>query len=389
MSEPTATPAEYGRGSAAARPGGPAGPHGAGASIATSAPTPAAAAPQPPTSATSSGAGPAPAAATTSLAEAGIGGSAAAAVPDMSTAPTATAGDPPVPPSGSASPDPGSHDKGRAGRMSPGVLAGAALAGLLLVATPFVLGQLSRNSSPDHRTKASGPRELEITPDDADPGFVPVPAASSGVPHAQALGPDVPRSGGKPGRVGAGRAGAAPSGTPAPSAGTGDAAKPTTKPAAASGTKSAASANDNSSRTSATRKPPSPAPQPAKVELVSKLNDKCLDATDSNFTPGNPVQMWTCLQRGNQYWQFYPDGTLRAGGLCITSESTSNANGSPVHLERCDNRPQQQWVLGKGENIVNPASTKCLEIVDVNRNDRARLQLWSCNGQTHQNWYKR
>jgi streptogrisin C len=113
-----------------------------------------------------------------------------------------------------------------------------------------------------------------------------------------------------------------------------------------------------------------------------------MDAPDGNYTPGSPVQMWTCLKRSNQYWQFYPDGTLRAGGLCVTSEWASNESGSPVHLESCDSRPQQQWAL-KGENIVNPAAGKCLEIVDVNRNDRARLQLWSCNGQTHQKWYKR
>ncbi|RPK33296.1 Serine protease 1 precursor [Streptomyces sp. ADI93-02] len=125
------------------------------------------------------------------------------------------------------------------------------------------------------------------------------------------------------------------------------------------------------------------------MEVVSKLNNKCLDVTDYKYVAGNPVQMWTCRQQTNQKWQFYSDSSLRAGGLCLTSAWGSGSNGSPVRLENCDGRAQQKWVLNSREDIVNPSADKCLDVVDVNRDSGARLQLWTCNGEAQQKWYAR
>ncbi|MDX3849477.1 ricin-type beta-trefoil lectin domain protein [Streptomyces sp. AK02-01A] len=302
-----------------------------------------------------------------------------------------------MPPSGAASPEPESSDGSGAGRLSPGVLAGAALAGLLLVATPFALAAIAGGPSADRHTAAAKPGDTDVALDDPGPGFVPVPAASSGAPRGHAPVIAGAALGGPAASGGVGLAGPRPalSTTPASSADARDGAKPAAQTGTKSGTKSGAGTDtqtrSDSGRTGSTDtpKPPPAARQPAKAEVVSKMNNKCLDVTDYNYAPGNPVQMWTCRQQSNQFWQFYSDGTLRAGGLCMTSESGSGANGSPIRLEKCADRPQQQWVLNKREDIVNPAADKCLDVVDINRSSGARLQLWSCNGQVQQKWYKR
>jgi len=48
----------------------------------------------------------------------------------------------------------------------------------------------------------------------------------------------------------------------------------------------------------------------------------------------------------------------------------------------------QQFVLNSAGDLINPQANKCVDIVDVNSADGAKLQLWDCAGSANQKWRK-
>ncbi|MFC4508396.1 MULTISPECIES: ricin-type beta-trefoil lectin domain protein [Streptomyces] len=310
--------------------------------------------------------------------------------PSATTVPSATtaaAADPPSLPQAAAPvADPGQGVLG--GRLSSGVLAGAALAGLLLIAAPFGIASLDKGT----RSAESGPSSRDdlagsLPQDDEQPGFVPVPAESSSSPTAR---PQASATPGRGSRAGAAvpYAGSAPArSTATPRTGGTATAKGGTKSGTKSGTNTQRSGDSGGN--SAAAAPQSAPQQPAAHQIVSKLNGRCIDIDNWQAVPGARLQMWDCVPQENQRWRFYPDGTLRGMGMCLTSAWASGNDGSPLQLAACNGSAQQKWVLNSHEDLVNPAADKCADVVDAGAQNGALLQLWSCNGRAHQKWVSR
>ncbi|MGW3652429.1 ricin-type beta-trefoil lectin domain protein [Streptomyces sp. NPDC000878] len=291
-----------------------------------------------------------------------------------------------------AAPEPEAAQGLLAGRLSSGVLAGAALAGLLLIAAPFGFAQLGDDSpSADSASSREDDLAAGLPPDDEQPGFVPVPAESSASPTVRPPASGTPRSAGNPVSVPYGPA------TPAPSATNPRTTKPDGgKSGTSSGTKSGTSSGTKSGTKSGTgtvagstspQVATQSAVQPAGTRhLVGQQSGRCVDIPNFQATVGADLQMWDCVQQKNQYWTFRADGTVRAMGLCLTSVWHAGENGSPIQLDTCAGRPQQKWALNSDAALVNPATAKCLDVVDFNTGNGARLQLWSCGGGANQKW---
>ena len=46
-------------------------------------------------------------------------------------------------------------------------------------------------------------------------------------------------------------------------------------------------------------------------------------------------------------------------------------------------------MLSDAGDLVNPAANRCVDIVDVNPANDAKLQLWDCSGNPNQKWSRR
>ena len=143
------------------------------------------------------------------------------------------------------------------------------------------------------------------------------------------------------------------------------------------------SASATASRVAAT-KPTSagsrPAPPAARVQAIrSDLNGKCLDAV------GAVPQMAPCA--AGKTWQFVSDGTVRRGDQCLTVQNAATTDGTAVGLTPCaPEAAGQRWQFSGNRDLVNPNADKCLDVVEGNAADGARVQIWTCLGVTNQKW---
>ncbi|WP_143665423.1 RICIN domain-containing protein [Streptomyces sp. gb14] len=138
-----------------------------------------------------------------------------------------------------------------------------------------------------------------------------------------------------------------------------------------------------------TRLTPTAWPQsPLTYGLRGKGGQKlCLDNHGNTKTSPAVVSIWSCNAGGAQTWKTGPDSTLRVNGLCLDAAEGGTANGTPVILFTCNGGQNQKWVLGRYDQIYNPASGRCLEVKGASvMPGQARLQLFDCWGGTHQKW---
>ncbi|MEO6082906.1 MAG: ricin-type beta-trefoil lectin domain protein, partial [Umezawaea sp.] len=114
------------------------------------------------------------------------------------------------------------------------------------------------------------------------------------------------------------------------------------------------------------------------------VNDRCLDVLD-----GNPFQsvirMSTCTGGFAQVWTETGDGTIRAGGRCLTAKDAGVANGTSAVLGGCEGNISQDWLQRQDGRLINTLSGRCL--TPVSGDQGAALQLQDCNLQrTEQVW---
>ncbi|MFJ2008499.1 ricin-type beta-trefoil lectin domain protein [Streptomyces chartreusis] len=256
-------------------------------------------------------------------------------------------------------------------RLSPGGQAAAALAGLLLIAVPFAVAKLSSGApASGHPPKSEADLVVPPPRDDARAGFVPVPEESS-TPSTRG-----PHTSAKP--------------TRSPEAAPHHAVKAPRN--ATGGTKKDGNDSGSQAETSRLQASEPPASEPrtsaprAYVYLVSQLNGRCVDIPHHKPVLRVQLQVWDCKRQDGQRWTFHRDGTVRDMGLCMRVKWRSGQNGSPIDLIECANHRQQKWVLTKAGQLVNPATKKCVDIINARPQNGTRLQLWSCNGQSNQKW---
>ncbi|OKI94833.1 hydrolytic protein [Streptomyces sp. CB01249] len=263
------------------------------------------------------------------------------------------------------------------GRPSRGLLAGAAIAGALLVGVPFLVSGALDRSGPGNGGGADRVADagtvLNNQGDGAAPGVYgsadPAPSSPSPSPSAsksKSAGDDGKR---EP-RTGAVAAG------PAVVKSTEEAPK-TPKPS---------------------KKPKKAPPKPAVTTTVTAApgttlfghaSNRCIEMVAHKGADGSPLQIANCTGKNWQKWDFRPDGTIRSMGLCMDVAWGSHDNGAVIQIAWCSGNPAQQFVLSADHDLVNPQANKCVDVKNAQTGGGARLQLWDCNGQDNQKWSRR
>ncbi|MDT0386219.1 ricin-type beta-trefoil lectin domain protein [Streptomyces dubilierae] len=264
------------------------------------------------------------------------------------------------------------------GRPGKAVLAGAAVAGALLVSVPFLV--LGGNDDESRKASAGAGTVLGDDGQEAPGQFV----VSS---------PD-----------------SSPSATARESAGTPRTTTPDTPASPSSGDKSE---DEPKKDTAAKEQPKAPAKgrqdarggggtsgggndRPAAagsgvtfsspVSLRSHLSGRCVDVPDGDFSDGKQLWVWDCNNSPAQKWQFASDGTMRIGGKCLDVAGANYGDGTPIQIAWCNGNAAQKFTLNASHDLVNTVVGKCVDIKDNNRGNGAVLQLWTCAGTDNQKW---
>lgn len=262
------------------------------------------------------------------------------------------------------------------GRPSRGLLAGAAIAGALLIGVPFLVsGMLGRSSSaskPSDKVADAG-TVLNGATTDSGAG-----AYGSATPDPTSPSPTTSpaKDGGKKNTVKNG-AGAAAAGAGVVAGSSAEAPKK-------------ASTGGSSKKTTTTKvtatKTVISAPG---TTIYSHASNKCIEMVGHKGADGSPLEIWSCNSNNWQKWDFRSDGTVRSMGLCMDVAWGSSANGAVIQLAVCSGNPAQQFRLNSSNDLVNPQANKCVDVKDQKTGNGTRLQLWDCNGQDNQKWSTR
>ncbi|MFF7340059.1 ricin-type beta-trefoil lectin domain protein [Streptomyces sp. NPDC008163] len=297
-----------------------------------------------------------------------------AAAPD--TGPTATAEAAAADPGASAADAESSTAPRPFGRPSRGLLAGAAIAGALLVGIPFLVSGALDRSGPGNGGPADTVADAGTLLNDPGSGAG-SGAYASAVPEPSSPSPS---PSGTKGRKddGKGKPKAAGAVAGAPVARSTVEAPKTTKPSKAPKKKTPPKPTVTATVTAAPG-----------TTLFGHASNRCIEMVAHKGADGSPLQIANCTGKNWQKWDFRPDGTIRSMGLCMDVAWGSHDNGAVIQIAWCSGNPAQQFVLSADHDLVNPQANKCVDVKDAQTGAGARLQLWDCNGRDNQKWSRR
>jgi glucosylceramidase len=72
------------------------------------------------------------------------------------------------------------------------------------------------------------------------------------------------------------------------------------------------------------------------------------------------------------------------GGKCVDVAGASSANGTKIQLYTCNGTTAQQWTVGTDGTLR--ALGKCLDVAGANSANGTKVQLYDCNGSAAQQW---
>ncbi|GAA4261835.1 hypothetical protein GCM10022255_096090 [Dactylosporangium darangshiense] len=72
------------------------------------------------------------------------------------------------------------------------------------------------------------------------------------------------------------------------------------------------------------------------------------------------------------------------GGKCVDVAGASSANGTKIQLYTCNGTTAQQWTVGTDGTLR--ALGKCLDVAGANSANGTKVQLYDCNGTAAQQW---
>ncbi len=134
----------------------------------------------------------------------------------------------------------------------------------------------------------------------------------------------------------------------------------------------------------------------AKVEIVSRNSDKCLDVAGNSKENGASLHQWACGGAANQKytledmgkgeWRLHPSHSAK----CVSIAEESAADGAKVHQWDCDGGTNQRFRLTPskdGSFKLNPVhSGKCLSVAGESKDNGAKVHQWNCDGGSNQDW---
>ncbi|MFF3828460.1 ricin-type beta-trefoil lectin domain protein [Streptomyces griseus] len=274
---------------------------------------------------------------------------------------------------------------GPVGRPGAAVLAGAAVAGALLVSVPFLVLAGNDDDGPGRTNTAAAGTVLDGTGQEA-PGEFAVTAPETSPPGDGTGDEGKPRKPAEPVRQ-------APAPAAAPGTG-GDASQPDDTPAKASANPpgKADSPEARPKKADGAKKRPAEA-APAvtlsgPVSFRSHLSGRCIDVPGHNFNDGQPLFMWDCNGADAQKWRFASDGTIRVRDKCLDVANANFNDGARIQIAWCNGADAQKFALNGAHDLVNTAVGKCVDIPNHSRNrgPETYLILWTCTGLDNQKW---
>ncbi|MGA5002376.1 ricin-type beta-trefoil lectin domain protein [Streptomyces arboris] len=291
---------------------------------------------------------------------------------------------------------------GPVGRPGKAVLAGAAVAGALLVSVPFLVLAGNDDKGPQQPSTAAAGTVLDGSGPEA-PGEFAVTAPETSSPGDGAKG------GGEPDKARKSAESVPQVPLPAPVSGSGtgaDAPKtddgapkdppkkagsPEPQPKKASGgtAPSAEKKSGGAKKESAKAAPAAPAVTfSGPVSFRSHLSGRCLDVPGHNFNDGQRLFMWDCNGAEAQKWRFGSDGTIRAKDKCLDVANANFNDGTPIQLAWCNGSAAQKFTLNAAHDLVNTVVGKCVDIPNHSRGrgPETYLILWTCTGLDNQKW---
>jgi O-glycosyl hydrolase len=113
---------------------------------------------------------------------------------------------------------------------------------------------------------------------------------------------------------------------------------------------------------------------------------RCLDDSGSTAN-GVQVSIHDCTSgNANQQFSYTSASELQIAGKCLDANGKGTTNGTKAILYTCNGQTNQQWKLNINGTITGVQSGLCLDVSEASTANGALVQLWSCNGQTNQAW---
>ncbi|OQR64525.1 hypothetical protein B6E66_07925 [Streptomyces maremycinicus] len=262
------------------------------------------------------------------------------------------------------------------GRSKKALLAGAAVAGAVLIAVPFLVSAVGDDGGRDSAasTTVDGRRDDQGTGHAPD-AFGSASPSSDSTSHLTSVG-----AGGKKDSEGVEGADGAP-GTEDGAGDDGNASTSTSKDTAKSSTTGTSSSGRATTGTGGSS-------TVAGVPIRSHASGKCVDVSGGVSKDGAPLDIRGCAETARMSWTFASDGTVRALGRCMDVAGGSTSNGAQVRLAECSGSPSQRFRLNDAHDLVNRQADRCVDVTDARTADGSPLQLWDCTGADHQKWSK-
>jgi len=116
---------------------------------------------------------------------------------------------------------------------------------------------------------------------------------------------------------------------------------------------------------------------------LGTVNQYCVTDTDNVSRDGTPLDFAPCTTAPGQVLTRV-GSTFRVAGGCLTlARPVARAS---VWLQQCNGSTAQQWTVGAGGSLVNPASKLCLDEPHSSVITGTHLWAYTCNGSAAQRW---
>lgn len=285
------------------------------------------------------------------------------------------------------------QEAGPVGRPGKAMLAGAAVAGALLVSVPFLVLAGNDDKGPEQPSTAAAGTVLDGSGPEA-PGEFAVTAPETSTPAEEEKGAGKAEKADQPVRH------VPPAAVPPTGSGSGkdeaekESAAPKDPPKKADPPRAQPKAQPKTEP----KAQPKAKNQPAKAKPAvtfrgpfsfrSHLSGRCVDVPGHNFNDGQRLFMWDCNGADAQKWRIGSDGTIRARDKCLDVANAVFRNGTPIQLAWCNGSAAQKFDLNPAHDLVNTVVGMCVDIPNhsKDRGPSTYLILWECTGNPNQKW---
>lgn len=116
---------------------------------------------------------------------------------------------------------------------------------------------------------------------------------------------------------------------------------------------------------------------------------RCLEVPGLSQEVGTQLGIWDCTGGANQQFRYMPaTGQLKVYGdnTCV-SVAGNGDNADAVVIDTCRGDTSQHWNYDARSGAMISTSGRCLDVVNIDPNNGARLQLWDCLDGLNQQWF--